>query len=223
VFASRNVTGANVIQTLMVAALFSFQVLIALYMQNVLGYSAGETGLAMLPCAAAIAVVSLLVAAPLIARFGERRVLVAGLALLTGGIGLLTRLPAADARYVTDLLPTMLSGAGFGLAITALTTLAMSAARPDDAGLASGLFNTTQQVGGAVGLAVLGTIAAASTGTALAGGAGRAAALTGGFHVAFTVATGLLLAALVLALTVLRRPEPAAAPAGAPAPETARI
>ncbi|GII61121.1 MFS transporter [Sphaerisporangium krabiense] len=222
VFASRNVTGANVIQALMVSALFSFQVLIALYMQNVLGYSAGETGLAMLPCAAAIAVVTLLVAAPLIARFGERRVLVAGLALLTVGIGLLTRLPAADARYVTDLLPTMLSGAGFGLAITALTTLAMSAARPDDAGLASGLFNTTQQVGGAVGLAVLGTIAAASTDTALAGGAERAAALTGGFHLAFTVATGLLLASLVLALTVLRGAPPAAAPADAPAPETAR-
>ncbi|RCG28545.1 MFS transporter [Sphaerisporangium album] len=222
VFASRNVSGANLIQMLMVSALFGFQVLIALYLQNVLHYDAARTGLAMLPCAVAIGLVSLLVAARVIARFGERRVLLAGLALLSAGIGLLTRLPVADANYVTDLLPTMLCGAGFGLSITALTTLGMSAARPDDAGLASGLFNTTQQVGGAIGLAVLTTLAASRADALSASGSGREAALTGGFHLAFAVGAGLLLVSLVLAFTVLRENR-ATADAETRTPEPAQV
>ncbi|MEU6014977.1 MFS transporter [Streptomyces sp. NPDC047515] len=202
---SRSVSGANLVQVLMVAALYSFQVLVALYLQNVLGYGAAATGLAMLPAAVVIGAVSLGVSARLSARFGDRNVLLAGLVLLIGVLGLLTRVPV-HAHYVTDLLPVMLLAAGFGLALPALTALGMSGAGDGDAGLASGLFNTTQQIGMAIGVAVLSTLAATRTDTLLADGLGRAEALTGGYHLAFTVGTGLLVAAFGLAFVVLRRP-----------------
>lgn len=202
---SRSVAGANLVQVLMVAALFSFQVLVALHLQKVLGYGAAATGLAMLPAAAVIGAVSLGVSARLNARFGERNVLLAGLVMLIGVLGLLTRVPV-QANYVVDLLPVMLLAAGFGLALPALTTLGMSEAGEEDAGLASGLFNTTQQIGMALGVAVLSTLAASRTESLLASGSGRAEALTGGYRLAFAVGTGLLVAALVVASTVLRRP-----------------
>ncbi|WP_309049908.1 MFS transporter [Streptomyces sp.] len=204
VLRSRSVTGANLVQMLMVAALFSFQILVALHLQNVLGYGASATGFAMLPAAAVIGAVSLGVSARLIARFGERAVLLTGLVLLVGVLGLLTRLPV-HASYVTDLLPVMLLAAGFGLALPALTGLGMSGADEADAGLASGLFNTTQQIGMALGIAVLSTLAAARTETLSAAGHSTAEALTGGYRLAFAVGTGLLLAALAVAATVLRR------------------
>ncbi|WP_329120624.1 MFS transporter [Streptomyces sp. NBC_01465] len=210
IFRSRSVTGANLVQMLMVAALFSFQILLALYLQNVRGYSASETGLAMLPAAVVIGAVSLGVATPLIARFGERKVLLAGILLLIGLLGMLTRLPV-HASYAVDLLPAMLLAAGFGLALPALTTLGMSGAREDDAGLASGLFNTTQQIGMALGVAVLTTLAASRTDRLLGEGHSRAEALTGGYHLAFGVGVGLLLAALAVATFVLRTPKTAAA------------
>lgn len=209
---SRTVAGANLVQLLMVAALFSFQILVALYLQKVLGYGSARTGLAMLPAAAVIGVVSLGVSARLNARFGERRVLLAGLVLLVGVLGLLARVPV-HAHYLTDLLPVMLLAAGFGLALPALTSLGMSDAKADDAGLASGLFNTTQQIGMAVGIALLSTLAASRTDELLADGQSRAAALTGGYHLAFMVGAGFLVAAFVVALAVLRphRPKPVAA------------
>jgi EmrB/QacA subfamily drug resistance transporter len=224
-FRSRNVSGANLIQVLMVSALFGFQILMALYLQNVRGYGALGTGLAMLPAAGTIAAVSLLLSARLIARFGERLVLLTGLASLIGALLLLTRLPA-HADYVVDLLPTMLLAGGFGLAITAVTALGMSGARPDDAGVASGLFSTAQQVGGALGVAVLSTLATARATGLAAHGHDRASALTGGFHLAFGVGAGLLTAAFLLALTVLRRPRgttiaPAEGPDDTPAAVTA--
>ncbi|WP_331723685.1 MULTISPECIES: MFS transporter [unclassified Streptomyces] len=200
---SRAVAGANLVQMLMVAALFSFQVLVALYMQRVLGYSAAATGLAMLPAALAIGAVSLGLAARLNSRFGERNVLLAGLGLLLVGLGLLARLPV-HADYVTDLLPVMLLASGFGLALPALTTLAMSGADERDAGLASGLFNTTQQIGAALGVAVLSTLAASRTEARTTDGDSPAQALTGGLHLAFGVGAALLLAALVVAATLLR-------------------
>ncbi|MET7444310.1 MFS transporter [Streptomyces sp. NPDC005508] len=203
VLRSRSVAGANLVQALMVAALFSFQVVVALHLQNVLGYGAAETGLAMLPAAVMIGGTSLGVSARLISRFGERAVLLTGIAVLIGALGFLTRVPA-DARYVTDLLPVMLLAAGFGLATPALTALGMSGAGEDDAGLASGLFNTTQQIGMAVGVAVLTTLAAARTDRMLGEGHGRAEALTAGYRLAFTVGTGLLVTAFGVALLVLR-------------------
>ncbi|MBT2489995.1 MFS transporter [Streptomyces sp. ISL-96] len=205
VFRSRIVSGANLVQVLMVAALFSFQILVALYLQKVLGYGAAETGLAMLPAAAVIGAVSLGVSARLNARFGERNVLLAGLVLLIGVLGLLTRVPV-HANYAVDLLPVMLLAAGFGLALPALTTLGMSGAREEDAGLASGLFNTTQQIGMAMGVAVLSTLAASRTESLAADGRTRAEALTGGYHLAFGVGAGLLVTAFVVAFTMLRRP-----------------
>ncbi|MER5183608.1 MFS transporter [Streptomyces sp. NPDC002896] len=205
IFRSRSVSGANLVQVLMVAALFSFQILVALYLQKVLGYGAARTGLAMLPAAAVIGAVSLGVSARLNARFGERNVLLAGLVLLIGVLSLLTRVPV-HAHYLTDLLPVMLLAAGFGLALPALTTLGMSGAKDDDAGLASGLFNTTQQIGMAMGVAVLSTLAASRSDSLLAQGRPPAEALTGGYHLAFAVGTGLLVAAFAVALAVLRRP-----------------
>ncbi|MFJ3586095.1 DHA2 family efflux MFS transporter permease subunit [Streptomyces sp. NPDC090127] len=207
IFRSRSVSGANLVQMLMVAALFSFQILVALHLQKVLGYGAAETGLAMLPAALVIGAVSLGVSARLNARFGERAVLLTGLALLVVMLGLLTRVPV-HASYVTDLLPVMLLAAGFGLALPALTSLGMSGAKESDAGLASGLFNTTQQIGMALGIAVLSTLAAARTTSLTEAGRPAAEALTSGHHLAFGVGAGLLVAAFAVALTVLRQPKP---------------
>ncbi|MFF3437860.1 MFS transporter [Streptosporangium sp. NPDC002721] len=211
---SRNVSGANLVQILTLSAMFAFQIIVALHMQKVLGYGALDTGLAMLPAAVAIGGVSLFLSARLNTRFGERAVLLAGLVLLFGAMGWLTRVPV-DADYVTDLLPVMLLVAGAGLVLPALTALGMSGAGADDAGLASGLFNTTQQIGMATGVAVLSTLAAWRTGELLTAGESGAAALTGGYRLAFGIAAALLLAAFTVALVVLRQPGPGtAAPDG---------
>ena len=201
IFRSRNVSGANLVQILIISACFAFQILLALYLQHVQGYSAGETGLAMLPPAVVIGITTLGVSARLIARFGERPVLLAGLALLAAMFLLLTRIPV-HAGYAKDLLPIMLLASGFGLALPALTALGMSGAKADDAGLASGLFNTTQQVGMALGAAVLTTLAAART--ADRAGLGEAAALTAGYRLAFAVGAALVVVAAIVAVTVLR-------------------
>ncbi|WP_283135035.1 MFS transporter [Rhizohabitans arisaemae] len=217
IFRSRNVSGANLTQILTLSAMFAFQIIVALYMQKVLGYGALATGLAMLPAAVSIGAVSLFVSARLSTRFGERPVLLAGLVLLLAAMGWLTRVPV-NADYVTDLLPVMLLIAGGGLVLPALTALGMSGAKADDAGLVSGLFNTTQQVGMAVGVALLSTLAASRTEQLLDAGRSQAAALTGGYHVAFTVAAALLVAAFAVALLVLRQPRPGATGTDAPLP-----
>ncbi|MGN2638030.1 MFS transporter [Nocardia takedensis] len=204
---SRQVAGANALQILMIGAMFSFQILIALYMQSVLRYSALETGLAMLPAALAIAVISLVVSARVIARVGERLTLMIGLAALTLALGLLTGLPV-HADYVTDLLPVMLLVAGGGLALPALTGLGMSGAGPADAGLASGLFNTTQQLGMALGVAVLSTLAAQRSAARVAAGVAESEALTSGYRLAFAVGAGLLLVSIGIAAVILRNPTP---------------
>jgi EmrB/QacA subfamily drug resistance transporter len=211
-FGSRNVSGANLIQVLLVSAGFGFQVLMALYMQNVLGYGAAATGLAMLPAAVMIGVVSLGLSARLNTRFGERRMLLTGLAFLVAALALLVRLPDGDATYAVALLPTMLLVGGFGLAISALTVLGMSDAGPEDAGVASGLFNTTQQVGGVLGVAVLSTVANARAKGLAEHGHDAASALTGGFHLAFGTGAALIAVAFVLAAAFLRQPAPSPRP-----------
>lgn len=211
---SRNASGSYLAQMLSLSAMFSFQIIVALYMQKVLGYDALETGLAMLPAAVAIGAISLFVSARLSRRFGERAVLLAGLVLLMGAMGWLARIPE-DAGYAADLLPVMVLVAGGGLVLPALTGLGMSGARPDDAGLVSGLFNTVQQIGMALGVAVLSTLAASRTEHLRADGRSEAAALTGGYHLAFTVSAGLLVAAFLVGVLVLRSPKAAA---DAPAP-----
>ena len=170
IFRSRNVSGANIVQMLMVAGLFGMFFLGALYLQGVLGYDAVETGLAFLPVSVGIGVLSLGFSARLMARFGERATLLPGLALVAAGLLLFSRAPV-DASYVSDVLPSMiLLGVGAGLSFPALMTLAMSGATPEDSGLASGVINTTMQVGGALGLAVLATLASTRTDELLSGG-----------------------------------------------------
>jgi EmrB/QacA subfamily drug resistance transporter len=219
IFRSRTVAGANAVQMLMVAGLLGMFFLGALYLQRVLGYGALEVGLAFLPVALAIGLLSVGVSARAITRFGARATLVPALILIAAGLALFRGAPL-DADYVTDLLPVMLLlGIGGGLAFPALMTLAMSGATADDSGLASGLVNTTQQVGGALGLAVLATFATTRTDDLRAAGASPDAALLGGYHLAFGIAALLVVAALAVALVVPSRPaaEAEQAPAGAPA------
>jgi EmrB/QacA subfamily drug resistance transporter len=204
IFRSRNVSGANVIQVLMVAGMFGMFFLGALYLQQVLGYGAIDVGLAFLPVALTIGALSLKVSPQLVTRFGARSVLVPGLVLMLLGLVLFTQAPV-DGRYLPDVLPVMLLlGAGAGLFFPAMMTLAMSGATPEDSGLASGLVNTTQQVGGALGLAVLATLSASRTQHLLDDGQSNAAALTSGYHLAFGVGAGMVTAAIVLAVVVLR-------------------
>ncbi len=203
IFRSRNVSGANTIQALTVAGMFSVFFLGALYMQKVLHYDALQIGLAFLPTTVVMGAMSLRLSEPLIMRFGARRTLVPGLVSIAVGLALFTRAPV-HGSYVSDVLPTMiLMGAGIGSAFPALMKLAMSGATPADAGLASGLVNTTVQVGGALGLAVVATLAATRTNDLLASGHSHSAALTGGYQLAFTVGAGLIVAAIAVALTVL--------------------
>jgi EmrB/QacA subfamily drug resistance transporter len=217
IFRSRNVAGANVTQFLMVMGMFGMFFSGVLLMQRVLGYDALETGLAFLPVSLGIGLLSLGFSARLNLRFGERAVLLPGLALLVAGLGWLTRVPV-DASYLVDLLPSMvLLGVGAGLTFPALSTLAMSGATPSDAGLASGLLNTTVQVGGAVGLAVLATLSTEETASRLASGETASHALTAGYQLAFTIAAVLLVVAIVVAATVLKPPVREEAVAGEPA------
>jgi len=203
-FRSRNVSGANLVQLLMVASLFGMFFLGVLFMQHVLGYSAIGTGFAFLPVSLGIGVFSLGVSARLINRFGAKATLLPGLALLATGLGLLARAPVS-AGYGTDLLPSMiLLGAGAGLSFPSLMMLSMSGATPSDSGLASGLVNTTVQVGGALGLALLATLSSTRTAHLLATGASRASALTGGYHLAWVISASIAAAALLIGARVLR-------------------
>src|SRR4051794_2957558 len=207
-FRSRNVSGANIVMGLWAVGMFGMFFLGALYMQRVLGYDALQVGLAFLPVTVVMGAGSLRLSGPLNLRFGPRATLIPSLAAIGAGLLLFTRAPV-DGSYVLDILPVMLLlGAGAGLAAPALMTLAMSGATESDSGLASGLVNTTVQVGGAVGLAVLATLASERTGSELASGASAAAALNAGFHVAYLIGAALVAVAPVLALVVLRPPGP---------------
>jgi EmrB/QacA subfamily drug resistance transporter len=202
-FSSRALAGANLAQFLVIAAAFGFQVMITLYMQRVLGYGAAASGLGLLPAAIVIGTVALGLSARLAARFGPRAMLLVGLALITGGLAMLTQVPV-HASYPAQLLPALLIfGAGGGLCLPALASLGMSGATQGDAGLASGLFNTTQQIGAALGVAVLSTLAAAHTRSLHAAGASSSAALADGYRLAFATGAGLAGAAIVVAAAVL--------------------
>jgi len=209
IFRSRSVSGANLIQVLSVAGMFGMFFLGSLYMERVLGYDALELGLAVLPVTLVMGTLSVRFSEPLITRFGPRAIVIPGLALIAAGLGLFARVPV-DGVYLADVLPTMvLIGAGAGLTFPALMTIAMSGATPSDAGLASGLVNTTVQVGGALGLAVLATLSATRTEHLVANGASKASALTDGYRLAFAIAALLVAAAIVVALTVLKPDRPA--------------
>jgi EmrB/QacA subfamily drug resistance transporter len=204
IFRSRNVTGANLIQVFSVAGMFGMFFLGALYMQRVLHYDALEIGLAFLPVTLIMGTLSVRYSQPLVMRFGARKLMFPGLGLI--GVGLLwfARAPV-HGSYVTDIFPVMVVfGTGAGICFPALMGLAMSGATPSDAGLASGLVNTTAQVGGALGLAVLATLSASHTEKLIEGGSSTAAALTSGYHLAFAIGAALIGCAILVALIVVQ-------------------
>jgi MFS family permease len=204
IFRSRNVSGANVIQALLVAGMFGMFFMGALYLEQVLGYDPLQIGLAFLPATIVMGILSLRYSERLIMRFGARTTLLPGMVLVAAGLALFTQAPV-DGSYVRNVLPVMLLlGFGIGASFPALMTLAMSGATNEDAGLASGLVNTTAQVGGALGLAVLATLSTTRSDNLIEDGQATASALTSGYHLAFLIGAGLVLAALVVALTVLQ-------------------
>jgi EmrB/QacA subfamily drug resistance transporter len=218
IFRSRDISGANLVQALTVAGMFGMFFLGVLYLQQILGYDALATGLAFLSVTVVMGTLSVRYSERLVIRFGARRVLLPGLALIAAGLALFARAPI-DGRYLTDVLPSMLLlGAGAGVAFPALMNLGMSGATPDDAGLVSGLVNTTAQVGAALGLAVLATVSAGRSRALAAAGEEPVVALAQGYRLGLLIGAVLVVAAIGVALTVLRperraRPEPAAAPA----------
>ena len=213
IFSSRAVTGANLVQVLGTAGMFGMFFLGSLYLRRILGYDPLQIGLAFLPVAVVMGALSVRYTDRLVMRFGARKLMFPGLGLIAAGLALFAMTPAGG-TYLSYVFPvTLLIGTGAGLCFPALMTLAMSSATPQDAGLASGLVNTTAQVGGALGLAVLATVSASRTNTLIAHGRPVAVALTDGYHLAFWIAFGLVVAAIAVAATVLRPQRPAAAPA----------
>ena len=211
IFRSPNISGSNVIQALSVAGMFGMFFLGSLYLERVLGYSALEIGLAFLPVTIVMGTLSIRYTEPLVMRFGARQTLIPGLSLIVVALVLFTRAPV-DGSYVQHLLPVMiLLGLGAGLSFPALMTLAMDGATDEDAGLASGLVNTSAQVGGALGLAVLATLSGTRSDDLIADGSSTASALTSGYHLAFWIGAALVAITIVVAVTVLQQEEPAQA------------
>jgi MFS family permease len=211
VFRLRNVAVSNVVGVLWAAAMFAWFFLSALYLQLVLGYSPLQVGLAFLPANLIMAAFSLGLSAKLVMRFGIRVPLATGLALAAVGLALFARAPV-DGGFTVDVLPSMLLlGLGAGMALNPVLLAAMSDVDPSESGLASGVVNTSFMMGGALGLAVLASLAAARGDSLVADGVGHLAALNGGYHAAFVV--GALFAATAGALggALLRTESPKAA------------
>jgi len=223
-FKARNVVGANAVMVFLVAGMFSMFFLGALYLQRVLGYDPLEVGLAFLPSTIVMGMMSLRYSEKLIMRFGPKSTLVASLGFIALGLLLFARTPV-DGNYLLDVVPpVMFIGLGAGMGFPSLMMLSMSGVQPQDSGLASGLINTTVQVGGAIGLAVLATLAADRTEGLLADGESAISALNSGFHIAYLIGAALVAVAFVVAVTVLRDPSPeamAAAHGGGPDGESA--
>jgi EmrB/QacA subfamily drug resistance transporter len=213
---TKTVSGANVAGFIMGTALFAMFLMLTLYMQQVLGYSAMKTGLAYL-AVAGTAIVWSAVAAQLVTRIGVKPVLVVGMIMLTGGLVYFTQV-SVSGSYLGDLLPGfLLIGIGIGFAFVPISIAALAGVQHAEAGLASGLINTSQQIGGALGIAALSTIATSRTDDAVAAGTALPVALVDGFTAAFLA--GVIIAGLGIAaaLTLIRREELEAAPEAEPA------
>ena len=219
-FRLRNVSTANAIGVFWAAAMFAWFFMSALYLQLVLGYSPLEVGLTFLPSNLIMGAFSIFLSARLVMRFGIKPPLVAGLGLAALGLALFARAPV-DGNVITDVLPSMiLLGIGAGMAFNPVLLAAMSDVAPEEAGLASGVVNTSFMMGGALGLAVLASAAASRTDTLLAAGESELSALTGGYHLAFLL--GAIFAATAAGLGALLLRAGAYAPAegaGEPAAE----
>jgi EmrB/QacA subfamily drug resistance transporter len=206
IFQTRTVSGANVAGFIMGTALFSMFLMLTLYMQQVLGYSAMKTGVAYL-AVAGTAIVWSGVAGQLVTRVGVKPVLVIGMAALTAGLLFFTQV-SVGGSYVSDLLPGfLLVGVGIGFSYVPISIAALAGVIPSEAGLASGLINTSQQIGGALGIAALSTIATSHAEDSVRGGSALPVALVDGFQSAFLAGSILAALGLVAALTLIRRDE----------------
>jgi EmrB/QacA subfamily drug resistance transporter len=218
-FRLRNVSTANVVGILMAAAMFGWFFLAALYLQLVLGYSPLEVGLGFLPATLVWGACSIALSDRLVMRYGIKPPLIGGLLMFAVGLVLFARAPA-DANFVVDVLPGMIvMGIGGGITFNPLLLAAMGEVPPSDAGLASGLVNTAFMMGGAIGLAVLVSLADSRTQTLRETGDGPLVALTGGYHAAFLVGAAFALAGAIGTLLVMRPVAPPGAPPEAAAEE----
>jgi EmrB/QacA subfamily drug resistance transporter len=209
---TRTVTGANVAGFVLGTAIFSMFLMLTLYMQQVLGYSAMKTGVAYL-AVAGTAIIWSAVAAQLVTRLGVKPVLAAGMIALTAGLIYFTQV-SVDGTYLGDLLPGfLLVGFGIGFAFVPISIAALAGVQPAEAGLASGLINTSQQIGGALGIAALSTIATSRTDNKVAAGVAVPQALVDGFTAAFLAGTGIAAVGILVALTLIRRDELESVPA----------
>ena len=220
-FRLRNLSVSSVVGVLWAGAMFAWFFLTALYLQLVLGYSPLQVGLGFLPGNLIMGVLSIGISAKLVMRYGFRAPLATGLGLAGLGLLLLARAPV-DGSYFVDVLPSMiLLGLGAGMAFNPVLLAAMSDVKPQESGLASGIVNTSFMMGGALGLAVLASVAASRTSDLLASGESEAAALTGGYHVAFLIGALFAFGAAAIGGLLLRNQTMPAhegeAPAGAPA------
>jgi EmrB/QacA subfamily drug resistance transporter len=213
-FKLRNLSTASGVGVLWAAAMFAWFFMAALYLQLVLGYSPLQIGLAFLPGNLIMGALSIGVSAKLVMRYGIKKPLASGLLLAAAGLALLVRAPV-DGHFIVDVLPSMiLLGLGAGIAFNPVLLAAMGDVDPAESGLASGIVNTAFMMGGAVGLAVLASVAASRTNTLVEAGHGQVAALTGGYHIAFLLGAVFAAAAAIIGALLLR-------PAGAPAHEDA--
>ena len=211
IFRNRNVATANVVGVLMAGGMFAAFFLSALYLQLVLGYSPLEVGLAYLPSTLVMGAASILLSDRLVMRFGIKPPLVTGMMLFSIGIMLFARAPV-DGSFAGDiLLPMVLQGLGAGICFNPLLLSAMSDVKPEEAGLASGLVNTAFMMGGALGLAVLASLAAARTDALADGGEASLDALLGGYHAAFLVGALFGIVGAVLSAWLIRAGGPAGA------------
>jgi predicted MFS family arabinose efflux permease len=229
----RTLRGANIVGLLIGMSLFSMFFFISLYLQDVLHYSPIKTGIAYLPLAVGIFIAAGL-AGQLVTRVGFKTPLIAGMLLVAGGLLWFSQVPGTGGSFAADVLgPSLLAAVGFGLAFVPVTIAAVTGTKPHEAGLASGLINTSQQIGGALGLAILATIANSRTQSLFhAGVHSTAVALTKGFDRAFLVGAGLAVAGAILAAVLISsrdshehsqaartgeaaRPDPAAVPVAA--------
>ena len=220
IFRLRTLTGANIVGLLVGAALFAMFFFLSRYMQEVLGYSALKAGLSYLPLALAI-IGSAGAASVLVTKLGFKKVLIAGIALIAVALLWLARVPV-NGSYLSDLLgPMVVAAVGLGFAFVPVTIAAVSGVSEDESGLASGLINTSQQIGGALGLAVLGTIASSKTtdliSTAQGAPAAVPGALTEGFQLAFMTGAGFAVLGIIATLMLVRREDSEAVVGVAPA------
>jgi EmrB/QacA subfamily drug resistance transporter len=220
IFRLRTVSGANVAGLVMGTAMFGMFLMLTLYMQQVLHYSAMKTGVGYLAVAGTAIVWSAL-AAQLVTRIGVKPVLVAGMTALSAGLLYFTQV-SVGGTYLGDLLPGfLLISIGIGFSFVPISIAALAGVQPAEAGLASGLINTSQQIGGALGIAALTSIATSTTNTKIASGSALPAALTDGFQSAFFGAAGVAILGILVALFVVRRRDLADAIAAEPTLEPA--